>query len=234
MIQLSNVGVRFGENILFRDVSLNFTIGKRYGVVGANGAGKTTLLKLISGEQEASEGDVKIPTNVRLGLLKQNQFEYEDTRIIDVVLMGNEALWTLLNEKRKLEATPTLSIEEGKRLADLEHRLSELNGYNAEGQAAILLKGLGLRQEQLKNTMSTLSGGYKLRVLIAQCLFSDPDILLLDEPNNHLDIYSIAWLGEYLKEFAGIVIVVSHDQYFLGQISTHIVDIDYETVKVRF
>ncbi|MBU1874554.1 ATP-binding cassette domain-containing protein, partial [bacterium] len=185
-----------------------------------------------SGEQEASEGEVKIPSNLRLGVLKQDQFEYENVPIIDVVLMGNKSLWALLNEKRKLESKVSLSENEGSRLAELEHKLSDVDGYNADGRAAILLKGLGLRQHQLQQPMSTLSGGYKLRVLIGQCLFSEPDILLLDEPNNHLDIYSIAWLGEYLKEFSGIVIIVSHDQYFLNQISTHIVDIDYEMIKI--
>ncbi len=232
MIQLNNIGVQFGDKVLFRNVSANLTPGKRYGIVGANGSGKTTLLKLIGGEQEASEGEVRIPSTMRLGVLKQDQFEYEDIPIIDVVLMGNEALWALLNEKRELESKITLSENEGGRLAELEHRLSDVDGYNADGRAAILLKGLGLRQYQLQQPMSTLSGGYKLRVLIGQCLFGEPDILLLDEPNNHLDIYSIAWLGEYLKEFSGIVIVVSHDQYFLNQISTHIIDIDYEMIKI--
>ena len=232
MIQLSNISVQFGEKVFFQNVSANLTPGKRYGIVGANGSGKTTLLKLISGELEASNGEVRIPSAMRLGLLKQDQFEYENVPIIDVVLMGNERLWTLFLEKRQLELNKFLSEEEGGRLAELEHRLSELNGYNAESRAAILLKGLGLRQNQLYNPMSSLSGGYKLRVLIGQCLFSEPDILLLDEPTNHLDIYSIAWLAEYLKEFTGIVIVVSHDRYFLNQISTHIVDIDYETIKI--
>ena len=232
MIQLNNIGVRFGDRVLFREVTLNLTAGKRYGVVGANGSGKTTLLRLISGKQVPSEGEVKIPTNLRLGFLKQDQFEYEDIPILDVVLMGNESLWTLLQQKRNLETKSSLSIDEGKQLAVLEHRLSEMHGYNAEGKAAILLRGLGIPQDKLRDNMSTLSGGYKLRVLIAQCLFGEPDILLLDEPNNHLDIYTIAWLGEYLREFRGIVIVVSHDQYFLNRISTHILDIDYETIKM--
>ncbi|HDP68993.1 MAG TPA: ATP-binding cassette domain-containing protein [Candidatus Marinimicrobia bacterium] len=232
MIQLINLGIQFGGKILFRDVSLNLTLGRRYGIVGANGSGKTTLLKLISGELEPSEGEIRISTNLRIGLLKQNQFKYENDALMDVVLMGRGSLWKLLKEKRELEARVRLTQQEGSRLAELEHKLSAQNAYNAEGQAAILLKGLGLQQLQLTQPMSTLSGGYKLRVLIAQCLFSAPDILLLDEPNNHLDIYSIAWLGEYLKEFKGIVLVVSHDQYFLDRISTHIIDIDYETIKI--
>lgn len=232
MIQLNNLGIQFGGKILFRDVSLNLTLGHRYGIVGANGSGKTTLLKLISGELEPSEGEIRISTNLRIGLLKQDQFKYENDALMDVVLMGRGSLWKLLKEKRELEARVRLTQQEGSRLAELEHKLSAQNAYNAEGQAAILLKGLGLQQLQLTQPMSTLSGGYKLRVLIAQCLFSAPDILLLDEPNNHLDIYSIAWLGEYLKEFKGIVLVVSHDQYFLDRISTHIIDIDYETIKI--
>ncbi|MGC9364946.1 MAG: ATP-binding cassette domain-containing protein [Fidelibacterota bacterium] len=232
MIQLNNLGIQFGGKVLFRGVSLNLTLGHRFGIVGANGSGKTTLLKLISGELEPSEGEIRVSANLRIGLLKQDQFKYENDPLMDVVLMGNKSFWKLLKEKRDLEACDHLTQQEGSRLGELEHRLSAQNAYNAEGQAAILLKGLGLQQQQLTQPMSTLSGGYKLRVLIAQCLFSDPDILLLDEPNNHLDIYSIAWLGEYLKEFKGIVLVVSHDQYFLERISTHIIDIDYETIKI--
>ncbi len=232
MIQLDNISIRFGDQILFKDVSLNLTSGNRYGVVGANGSGKTTLLKLINREQDPSQGEIRISSNLTTGVLKQNLYEYEDVPIIDVVLMGHGKLWKLLAEKKRLDAKIDLNMEEGKRLAELEHLISDLDGYNAESRAAIILKGLGLRQQQLQQPMSILSGGYKLRVLIGQCLFSNPDILLLDEPNNHLDIYSIAWLGEYLKEFNGIVVVVSHDQYFLDQISTHILDIDYETIRI--
>ncbi len=232
MIQFNNLGMQFGDQVLFRNVSLNLTPGHCYGIVGANGSGKTTLLKLIGGELEPSEGEIRISNNLRIGLLKQDRFQYENDPLIDVVLRGRKPLWKLLKEKRELEAREHLTQQEGSRLAELEHALASLNAYNAEGEAAILLRGLGLQQSQLTQPLSTLSGGYKLRVLIGQSLFSKPDILLLDEPNNHLDIYSIAWLAEYLQEYRGIVLVVSHDHYFLNRISTHIVDIDYETVKV--
>ena len=232
MIQLENIGIQFGENILFENVSLNLTQGNRYGVVGANGSGKTTFLKMLGGEQTPTTGKIRKPSTLRLGVLKQNQYDYEDCRILDVVLMGNHRLWSLIKEKKSIMQRSDLSAEDGKRLAELEHEISHLDGYNAEGQAAIILKGLGIQQHLLDRTMSVLSGGYKLRVLIGQCLFSKPDVLLLDEPNNHLDIFSIAWLGEFLKGYKGIVIVVSHDQFFLNQISNHILDIDYETIKI--
>ena len=232
MIQLENIGIQFGENILFENVSLNLTRGNRYGVVGANGSGKTTFLRMLGAEQTPTTGKIRKPSSLKLGILKQNQYDYEDCRILDVVLMGNHRLWSLIEEKKSIMQRSDLSAEDGKRLADLEHEISEIDGYNAEGQAAIILQGLGIQQHLLDRTMSVLSGGYKLRVLIGQCLFSNPDVLLLDEPNNHLDIFSIAWLGEFLKEYKGIVIIVSHDQFFLNQISNHILDIDYETIKI--
>ena len=232
MIQLENIGIQFGDKVLFENVSLNLTQGSRYGVVGANGSGKTTFLYMLGGEQMPTTGKIRKSSTLKLGVLKQNQYDYEDCRILDVVLMGNHRLWSLIEEKNSIMQRSDLSTENGKRLAELEHEISEINGYNAEGQAAIILKGLGIQQHLLDRTMSVLSGGYKLRVLIGQCLFSDPDILLLDEPNNHLDIFSIAWLGEFLKGYKGIVIVVSHDQFFLNQISNHILDIDYETIKI--
>lgn len=232
MIQLDKIGIQFGEKVLFEDVSITLATGNRYGVVGANGSGKTTFLKLLSGELLPTAGEIRKPSALKIGVLKQNQYEYENNSILDVVLMGKPQLWSLLQEKHKLDQKSHLTMEEGQHLAELEHKFGELNGYNVEGRAAIILNGLGIRQEQIRNPMSTLSGGYKLRVLLGQCLFGEPDILILDEPNNHLDLYSIAWLAEYLKEFKGIVVVVSHDQYFLNQISTHILDIDYETIKL--
>jgi len=232
MIQLENIGIQFGEKVLFENVSLNLTQGNRYGVVGANGSGKTTFLKMLGGEQTSITGKIRKSSTLKLGVLKQNQYDYEDCRILDVVLMGNHRLWSLIEEKKAIMQRSDLSAEDGKRLAELEHEISETDGYNAEGQAAIILKGLGIQQHLLDRTMSVLSGGYKLRVLIGQCLYSKPDVLLLDEPNNHLDIFSIAWLGEFLKGYKGIVIVVSHDQFFLNQISNHILDIDYETIKI--
>ncbi|MCG2716234.1 MAG: ATP-binding cassette domain-containing protein [Candidatus Marinimicrobia bacterium] len=232
MIQLENIGIQFGDRALFENLSLNLTRGNRYGVVGANGSGKTTFLNMLGGGQTPTTGEIRKSSSLKLGVLKQNQYDYEGCRILDVVLMGNHKLWSLIEEKKSIMQRSDLSAEDGKRLANLEHEISEIDGYNAEGQAAIILKGLGIQQHLLDRTMSVLSGGYKLRVLIGQCLFSNPDVLLLDEPNNHLDIFSIAWLGEFLKDYKGIVIVVSHDQFFLNQISNRILDIDYETIKI--
>lgn len=232
MIQLNQLGMAFGERILFWDASFNMTPGNRYGVVGANGSGKTTFMKILSGQLSPVEGSVKIPGQSRVGVLNQNHFEFEQDKILDVVLRGKKELWQLLNEKQELEARSHLTASEGKRLAELELAVSEREGYRAESEAARILVGLGIRNEQLQDCMSTLSGGYKIRVLLGQCLFAQPDILLLDEPNNHLDIYSIAWLGEYLAQYGGIVAVISHDHHFLNQVSTHIIDIDYETLKL--
>ncbi len=232
MIQLENIGIQFGDKVLFENVSLNLTQGNRYGVVGANGSGKTTFLKMLGGEQAPTTGKIRKSSTLKLGVLKQDLYDYEDCRILDVVLRGNHRLWSLIEGKKSIMQRSDLSAEDGKRLAELEHEISEIGGYNAEGQAAIILKGLGLQQHLLEQPMSILSGGYKLRVLIGKCLFSKPDVLLLDEPNNHLDIFSIAWLGEFLKDYKGIVIVVSHDQFFLNQISNHILDIDYETIRI--
>ena len=232
MINLKNISMEFGDRILFNDVTMSFANNNNYGIVGANGSGKSTLLKIISGEIGPSAGHVHIPSNKTLSFLKQNQFEFETNDIIDVVLMGKEELWNITIEKRALEARETLTEEEGHRLADLEIRINKLDGYTAEASASIILTGLGISTEQHRNKMSTLSGGYKLRVLLAQCLYSAPDILLLDEPNNHLDINSINWLGNYLREYNGVVVLVSHDHHFINRVSDYIVDIDYESLRI--
>ena len=232
MINLKNIAMEFGDCILFENVTMSFANNNNYGIVGANGCGKSTLLKIISGELGPSNGTVHIASNHKLSYLKQNQFEFENEDIIDVVLMGKEQLWTFIQKKRELEPKIHLTDQEGHDLAELELRISKIGGYTAQADAAMILLGLGLKTEQHHKKMSTLSGGYKLRVLLAQCLFSVPDILLLDEPNNHLDINSINWLGNYLKEYPGIVVLVSHDHHFINKISDYIVDIDYETLKI--
>ena len=232
MIQISQMGMTFGERKLFSDVTFNLAMGSCYGVVGANGSGKSTFLKILTGELTPTTGEVRTPSLLRLGFLKQNHFEFENDRILDVVLMGNPRLWSVLKEKERLIHQKMLDEKDGSRLAELEMLISDLGGYEAETQAATLLNGLGIENSQITETMSTLSGGYKLRVLLAQCLFGKPNVLLFDEPNNHLDIVSIAWLGDYLVEYPGVVVVVSHDYHFLNQISTHILDIDYESIEM--
>jgi ATPase subunit of ABC transporter with duplicated ATPase domains len=232
MIQVNQLGMSFGTRTLFADVTIQFTPGRRYGIVGANGSGKSTLLKLLTGELHPTKGEINMSSQFRLGVLKQNHFEFENNRIIDVVLMGQKKLWSALNEKEQLRQKHELTPQEGQHLAELEIWLNDQGGNQAAADAAVILNGLGLESGQLEQPMSTLSGGYKLRVMLAQCLFSKPDALLFDEPNNHLDLYSIAWLAEYLIDYPGIAVVVSHDHHFLNRIATHILDIDYETVTV--
>lgn len=230
MIQVNQLGMAFGAHTLFEDVTVQFSPGRRYGIVGANGSGKSTLLKILTGELHPTKGDISMPSQFQLGVLKQNHFEFEKCRVIDVVLMGRKQLWSALNEKELLHQKTELSPQEGQRLAELEIWLNDQGGNQAAADAAVILNGLGLESGQLGQPMSTLSGGYKLRVMLAQCLFSKPDALLFDEPNNHLDLYSIAWLAEYLISYSGIVVIVSHDHHFLNRIATNILDIDYETV----
>ncbi len=232
MITLDKLTKRFGPKILFENVSMRFDPGKRYALVGANGAGKSTLLKVISGEQDSDQGKVEIPKKLRLGVLKQDHFAYEKDRLLDTVMMGNEALWSAMQEKDRLyEVEMTDDI--GMRLAELEGIVGEEDGYTAEPRAAALLEGLGIETSRHLQPMSALAGGYKLRVLIAQTLFASADVLLLDEPTNHLDLDSIRWLENYLNhEFNGTLLVVSHDRHFMNAIATHVADVDYQTVTV--
>jgi ATPase subunit of ABC transporter with duplicated ATPase domains len=232
MILLEKVTKRFGPKILFENVSMQFDPAKRYGLTGANGAGKSTLLKMLSGDEDTDAGAIAIPGNLRLGVLKQNHFEYDAHRILDTVLMGNRALWEAMTEKDRLLAG-TVTDEVGIRLGELEGVIAEENGYVAESEAAALLEGLGIPADKHEGKMTTLPAGYKLRVLIAQVLFGSSDVLLLDEPTNHLDLDSIRWLERFLTdEFRGTLVCVSHDRHFLNGVATHIADIDYRTITV--
>lgn len=233
MISIQNLGINFGQNVLFENVTFQFNPGNRYGIVGANGSGKSTLLRVIAGTMQSETGSVVIPSGIKLGFLQQNQFEFEKTRIIDVVLMGDSILWQAFGKKEEiLSSGKEINALTGKELAELEMTIADRNGYQAETDAGEILAGLGIATSQQENLLSSLSGGYKLRVLLAQILFSKPEVLLLDEPTNHLDILSIAWLEEYLIKYSGTLLLVSHDHVFLNNVSTHIVDIDYQTIKI--
>jgi ATPase subunit of ABC transporter with duplicated ATPase domains len=231
MIAISNIAKAFGDRTLFADVSVRLNAGERYGLVGANGSGKTTLLGILAGDLEASEGEVMLPKRVRLGVLRQDHFLYENQKILNVALMGNQELWKVMEEKEALLAKAEQEFD-ADRFSELEEIIGRLEGYSAESRAAAILEGLGLPAELHYDPLSTLSGGFKLRVLLAQVLASNPDVLLLDEPTNHLDILSIRWLEIFLRDYTGTLVVISHDHRFLDNVSTHILDVDYETVQL--
>ncbi|MGK5090403.1 ATP-binding cassette domain-containing protein [Deltaproteobacteria bacterium TL4] len=233
MISVSNLSMTYGPQILFENVSLQFDEGKRYGIVGANGSGKTTILRLLIGEELPVSGEISIPQNLRLGTLKQDHFRYESSTVQDVVLQGKPQLWNALQEKEQLLQTHASDDETGHRLGQLEEIIASQDGYIAESFAGELLVGLGIEEQYHLGPMRQLSGGFKLRVLLAQLLFQEPEVLLLDEPTNHLDIKSIQWLESFLmSEFQGLLLFISHDRQFLNRVSTHIVDIDYETFQI--
>lgn len=232
MITVSNVSLMFGGTKLFANADLKFTPGNCYGVIGANGAGKSTFLRILSGELDPTTGEVVIPKECRMSVLKQDQFQYDEFRALDAVIMGNTRLWEVMKEKDALYEKPDFSDEDGERAAELEGEFAEMNGWDAETDAARLLQGLGLTPEQNELCMKDLKGGEKVKVLLAQALFGQPDILLLDEPTNNLDMKSISWLEDFLLEFQGTLIVVSHDRHFLNTICTHIVDIDFNQVRM--
>ena len=230
MISLSNLSKYYGDQVLFEGVSLQFNRGQRYGIVGANGCGKSTLLKILCGDESASDGELSIPKRAILGVLKQDHFEYEEDRILDVVMMGNAPLWSAMEEKEKILAKAE-DYFDGDRYAELEEIIVQGDGYGLEARAGEILEGLGIATAVHEQPLSTLSGGFKLRVLLAQVLASDPDALLLDEPTNHLDILSIRWLEEFLQTFRGVALLISHDHRFLDTVATTIVDVDYQTIK---
>jgi ATPase subunit of ABC transporter with duplicated ATPase domains len=230
MISISNLSKHYGDRTLFAGATLQFNPGERYGIVGANGSGKSTLLRILAREESASGGDIATPRRARIGVLKQDHFQYEDTRILDVVMMGNAALWSAMREKERILADAERHFD-GDRYAELEDVILRGDGYALESRAGEILEGLGIATAVHQEPLSVLSGGFKLRVLLAQVLASLPDVLLLDEPTNHLDILSIRWLERFLADFKGTALMVSHDHRFLDNIATHIVDVDYETIK---
>ena len=232
MITIINLAMQYGPKLLFLDVNLNLNIGNRYGLVGANGAGKSTFFKVITKEEEPSGGTINIVKNSRIGCLKQDQFLFENTSVINSVIAGRKELWQALQEKEKLLALDICDDETGYRLGELEQIIYDNDGYTAEIFAADLLVGLGIKEEYHYQPLGCLSGGYKLRVLLAQSLFNNPDVLLLDEPTNHLDIISIYWLENYLKQkFKGVLVFISHDMMFLNNVATSILDIDYGEIR---
>ena len=232
MINVSNLELQFGKRVLFSEVNLKFTPGNCYGIIGANGAGKSTFLKILSGEMDPSKGSISFGPGERLSVLKQDHFAYDDFSVINTVLMGHNILWDIMQEKDTLYSKSDFSDEDGVRVSELEERFAELDGWNAENEAAALLSGLGIEEPMHYNLMSELSGKQKVRVLLAQALFGKPDNLLLDEPTNDLDAETILWLENYLSNFEHTVLVVSHDRHFLDAVSTHTVDIDYSRIAM--
>ena len=232
MISANNVTLRFGKKALFEDVNIKFTPGNCYGLIGANGAGKSTFLKILTGEIEPTNGEIVITPGERLSFLKQDHFQYDEYTVLDTVIMGNQRLYEIMKEKDAIYAKEDFSDEDGIRASELEGEFAEMNGWEAESDAATLLNGLGVETEFHYQTMAELNGNLKVKVLLAQALFGNPDILLLDEPTNHLDLDAIAWLEEFLINFENTVIVVSHDRYFLNKVCTQIADIDYAKIQL--
>lgn len=232
MITVTNLSLNFSGQNLFSDVNLKFTSGNCYGVIGANGAGKSTFLKILSGEIDSTTGEVSIDPNCRMSVLKQDHFAYDSYTVLDTIIMGNKRLYDIMKEKDALYEKEDFSDEDGIKAAELESEFAEMDGWEADSNASKLLQGLGLDESLLYSDMSDLSGNDKVKVLLAQALFGNPDIILLDEPTNHLDLQAIEWLEDFLLDYEGTVIVVSHDRYFLNVVCTHIVDIDYTKIKM--
>ncbi|MCI8786219.1 MAG: ATP-binding cassette domain-containing protein [Eubacterium sp.] len=232
MISANNVTLRLGKKALFEDVNIKFTEGNCYGLIGANGAGKSTFLKILSGQLEATSGDIAITPGQRLSFLQQDHFKYDGYSVLDSVIMGNQRLYDIMKEKDAIYMKEDFSDEDGIRASELEAEFADMDGWNAESDAAMLLNGLGIPTEEHASMMKDLPGAIKVKVLLAQALFGNPDILLLDEPTNHLDLDAIAWLEEFLINFENTVIVVSHDRYFLNKVCTNIADIDYGKIQL--
>ena len=232
MITVSNLAIQFGKRILYQDVNLKFTNGNIYGIIGANGAGKSTLLKAISGELEPNKGTVELGPGERLSVLSQDHFKFDDQTVLDTVLMGHTVMWDVARQRDALYAKPDFSDEDGLKVAELEEKFANLGGYTAENDAATLLSGRGIKESLHGKLMKELSGKEKVRVMLAQALFGEPDNLLLDEPTNDLDLETVEWLEDYLGNFEHTVLVVSHDRHFLDQVCTHTVDIDFGKVTL--
>jgi len=232
VITVTNVSLRFGGRQLFKDVNIKFTPGNCYGVIGANGAGKSTFLNILSGEIEPNTGEVSIASGVRMSVLKQDQYQYDDFNVLETVVMGNIRIYEIMKEKDELYAKSDFSDEDGIKASELEGEFADLNGWEAESEASSLLQGLGIGNELQSKNMADLTGPEKVKVLLAQALFGKPGILILDEPTNHLDLKSISWLEEFLINFQGTVIVVSHDRHFLNNVCTHMADVDFGKIKL--
>jgi len=232
MIIANDVALSYGKRVIFQDVNIKFTPGNCYGLIGANGAGKTTFLKILAGDVEPDRGSVSIGSGERLAVLRQDQFAFDDVKVLDTVIMGHQRLYELLAEREALYAKADFTEEDGIRSGELEAEVDELDGYEAESDAAVLLSGLGITEELSQKKMRELEGGEKVRVLLAQALFGNPDVLLLDEPTNNLDIDSIVWLENFLERFKNTVIIVSHDRHFLNQVCTHVADIDFGKITI--
>ncbi len=232
MITVTNISLRYGERKLFEDVNLKFTPGNCYGVIGANGAGKSTFLKILSGEIEPNTGEVNMAPGIRMSVLKQDHYQYDEYQVLDTVIMGNARLYEIIKEKEALYAKPDFTDEDGIKASELECEFAELDGWEAEAEASSLLQGLGISTDLHYKNMADLSGSEKVKVLIAQALFGKPGVLILDEPTNNLDLKSINWLEEFLINFEGTVIVVSHDRHFLNKVCTHMADVDFGKIKL--
>ena len=232
MITVTNLAIQFGKRTLYKDVNIKFTAGNIYGVIGANGAGKSTLLKAISGELEPNKGTIELAPGERLSVLDQDHFKYDEFTVLDTVMMGHQPLWANMKEREALYMKADFDEEDGNRVAELEERFAEMDGWNAESDAAMLLSNLGIKEALHYKLMSELSGNEKVRVMLAKALFGHPDNLLLDEPTNDLDLDTVQWLEEYLSNVEQTVLVVSHDRHFLDAVSTQTVDIDFGKVTV--
>ncbi len=232
MINASNVALSYGKRVIFKDVNIKFTPGNCYGLIGANGAGKSTFLKILAGDIEPDKGEISKGKKQRIAVLNQDQFAFDEETVFNTVIMGHKKLYKVMAEREAIYAKSEFTQEDGIRSGELEAEFGEMNGYEAESEAAVLLSGLGISEEMSSKKMKELEGGDKVRVLLAQALFGNPDILLLDEPTNHLDLQSIAWLEDFLSRFQNTVIIVSHDRHFLNQVCTHMADIDYGKIQV--
>ncbi|MBC7499359.1 MAG: ABC-F family ATPase [Herminiimonas sp.] len=232
MLSTANITMQFGAKPLFENISVKFGDGNRYGLIGANGCGKSTFMKILGGDLDPSAGNVMLDTNERLGKLRQDQFAFEEMRVLDVVMMGHTEMWAAMAERDAIYANPDATDDDYMKAADLEAKFAEYDGYTAEARAGELLLGVGVSGDQHQGPMSSVAPGWKLRVLLAQALFSNPDILLLDEPTNNLDINTIRWLEDVLNERNSTMIIISHDRHFLNQVCTHMADMDYGTLKV--
>lgn len=232
MISINNLAIQFGKRVLFSEVNLKFTAGNCYGIIGANGAGKSTLLRAISGEVNPTKGNIHMEKGERLSVLKQNHHEFDEFPVLQTVIMGHTTLWDIMEEKDALYAKEDFSDADGIRASELEERFAEMEGWNADSDAASLLSGLGIKEDLHQTLMKDLSGKEKVRVLLARALFGNPDNLLLDEPTNDLDLETITWLEDYLASYENTVLVVSHDRHFLDTVCTHVVDIDFGKTEI--